>query len=164
MVMGEGCASPLSHRSERLGRGWGAPFPPTTPLRARMISQVPRCSVSLDLSLPHRKGRGYEYSCLREKEAKSPKRCPAPRQAVNQRRASRRLPSLGICLSHVIHGRVGPEQLHRVGPRAGRAARPGSARPPPLWLMLPLGYGHLLSYQGSAAHRWQGRAPLAQLC
>ena len=28
MVMGEGCASLLSHRAERLGWGSGAPFPP----------------------------------------------------------------------------------------------------------------------------------------
>lgn len=69
------CSSAVTPRRE-IGAGWGAPFPPTTPLRARMISWVPRYSVLLDLSLPYRKERGYEHSHLRQKEARSLRGAP----------------------------------------------------------------------------------------
>ena len=59
-----------------IGVGVGGSFPSTTPLRARMISWVPRFSVSLDLSLLYMKERRYEHSHLREKEARSPRGAP----------------------------------------------------------------------------------------
>lgn len=166
MVMGEGlCFSAVTLRRE-IGGGGGRPFPSTTPLRARMISWVPRFSVSLNLSLLYMKERRYEHSHLRERKP-GPQEVPRPRSNCKLEWRASQPASLPGNLPQPRDTRVVSgawNSCNRVGPGAGRAARPGPGEAASAWLMLPLGYCHLLSYQGSAAHKWQGRAPLAQLC